>query len=143
MPDKRENKWEHFAHKADMGIRGMGPTKAAAFEQAALAMTAIITDLQKIELENEVQISCDGKDDEILFIDWLSKVIYEMDNRNMLFGRFEVEIDHDQLTARAWGEDIVPEKHEPAVEVKAATYSELRVYKDKNGNWVAQCVVDV
>ena len=57
MSDKTKNKWEHFPHKADMGIRGMGPTKAAAFEQAALAMTAIITDLKKIEPENEVQIS--------------------------------------------------------------------------------------
>ena len=37
-------RWEHFEHKADIGIRGFGDTLAAAFEQAALAMTAAIID---------------------------------------------------------------------------------------------------
>jgi SHS2 domain-containing protein len=36
--------WEHFAHEADMGIRGIAPTLEQAFEQAALAMTAVVTD---------------------------------------------------------------------------------------------------
>ena len=36
--------WEHFSHEADIGIRGVGPTLATAFEQAAIAMTAVITD---------------------------------------------------------------------------------------------------
>ena len=29
--------WEHFPHVADMGVRGLGPTKEAAFEEAARA----------------------------------------------------------------------------------------------------------
>ena len=36
--------WEHFPHQADMGVRGIGPTKEAAFEGAALVLTAVITD---------------------------------------------------------------------------------------------------
>ncbi len=143
MSVKNENNWEHFSHKADMGIRGVGQTKAGAFEQAALAMTAIITDLEKIEPKYKIQVSCKADDDEILFVDWLSKIIYEMDKRKMLFSRFKVKIDKGNLSATAWGENIDLKKHTPTVEVKAATYSELRVYKDKNGNWVAQCVVDV
>jgi SHS2 domain-containing protein len=35
--------WEHFEHKADIGVRGFGNKPAEAFEQAALAMSAIIT----------------------------------------------------------------------------------------------------
>ena len=41
--------WEHFSHQADMGIRGHGASKEEAFEQAALALTAVITDLDKVE----------------------------------------------------------------------------------------------
>jgi hypothetical protein len=26
--------WEHFAHEADVGVRGFGPTREAAFEQS-------------------------------------------------------------------------------------------------------------
>ena len=34
--------WEHFAHDADIGVRGRAATLAGAFEQAALALTAVV-----------------------------------------------------------------------------------------------------
>jgi tRNA nucleotidyltransferase (CCA-adding enzyme) len=34
-------------------------------------------------------------------------------------------------------------RHEPAVEVKGATYTDLFVGQNSGGAWVAQCVVDV
>ena len=34
-------RWEHFEHDADIGVRGIGASKADAFEQAALALTAV------------------------------------------------------------------------------------------------------
>ncbi|HKJ23114.1 MAG TPA: archease, partial [Gammaproteobacteria bacterium] len=36
--------WEHFPHDADVGIRGTGDTPEEAFAQAAVAMTAVVTD---------------------------------------------------------------------------------------------------
>jgi len=38
-------RWEHFEHGADIGVRGFGPTLAAAFEQAALVAVAT-TDIE-------------------------------------------------------------------------------------------------
>jgi tRNA nucleotidyltransferase (CCA-adding enzyme) len=35
---------EHFEHGADIGVRGFGPTRTAAFGQAALALVAVVTD---------------------------------------------------------------------------------------------------
>jgi tRNA nucleotidyltransferase (CCA-adding enzyme) len=50
--------WAHFPHQADMGVRGVGPTLAAAFEQAALAMTAVVTDPARVAAEQAVEIRC-------------------------------------------------------------------------------------
>jgi len=135
--------WEHYPHPADMGIRGFGPNLAGAFEQAALALTAVITDLQTIEPKEKVEISCQEQDNELLFVGWLNALLYEMATKRMLFGKFEVKIKNGRLNANAWGEEINVEKHNPTVEVKAATYGDLKVEQDKNGNWMAQCVVDV
>jgi SHS2 domain-containing protein len=44
---------------------------------------------------------------------------------------------------RMHGEAVDIGRHEPAAEVKAATFSELAVGQDKEGQWYAQCVVDV
>jgi len=135
--------WEHFPHEADVGVRGLGPTKESAFAQAAVALTAVIIDPSNVEPLQEVQITCQAVDDELLFIDWLNSLLYEMATRNMLFSRFEVHIDHNTLKAGAWGQKIDLNKHEPVVEVKAATYAELRVGLEQDGTWIAQCVVDV
>lgn len=135
--------WEHFQHGADVGVRGSGATLAEAFENAALAMTAAAVDLESVRPVEAVNIACEAPDDELLLTEWLNALVYEMAVRKMLFARFEVHIDGHRLQARAWGERVERERHEPAVEVKGATYTQLRVERDRQGMWHAQCVVDV
>jgi SHS2 domain-containing protein len=60
----------------------------------------------------------------------------------MLFSRFQVTLEGTRLEADAWGEAIDPQRHHPAVEVKGATYTTLRVARDGEG-WLAQTVIDV
>jgi tRNA nucleotidyltransferase (CCA-adding enzyme) len=135
--------WELFPHEADMGIRGVGESKDEAFEQAAVALTAVITDPTSVSPMECIEISCEAPDDELLLVNWLNALIYEIATRKMLFARFEVRIDGKKLRAKAWGEAIDIAKHEPAVEVKGATCTGLKVGRDPEGAWLAQCIVDV
>ena len=136
-------RWEHFPHEADVGVRGRGATLAEAFEQAALAMTAAITDPERVAAREAVDIACEAPDDELLLVDWLNALVYEMATRKLLFSRFEVRLEGRRLAARAWGEPADAARHQPAVEVKGATYTALRVAREADGSWLAQCVVDV
>ena len=136
-------RWEHFPHEADVGVRGRGATLAEAFEQAALAMTAAITDPERVAAREAVDIACEAPDDELLLVDWLNALVYEMATRKLLFSRFEVRLEGRRLAARAWGEPADAARHRPAVEVKGATYTALRVAREADGSWLAQCVVDV
>lgn len=135
--------WEHFAHEADVGVRGIGPTREAAFEQGAVALMHAIGDPARIEPREVVEIACEAPDDALLFVDWLNALVFEVATRGMLFARFEVRIDGHRLAGRAWGEPIDPARHEVAVEVKGATYTDLFVAPRPGGGWLAQCVVDV
>ena len=137
------NTWEHFAHDADIGIRGVGPTKDAAFEQIGLALTGVITDPTAVRPTTAVHLTCEAPADDILLVDWLNALVYEMATRRMLFGAFVVTIGDSRLNATAWGEEVDRIRHEPAVEVKGATYTALRVERQEDGHWLAQCVVDV
>jgi tRNA nucleotidyltransferase (CCA-adding enzyme) len=136
-------RWEHFPHEADMGIRGIGNTRDEAFEQAALAMIAVITDPAQVKMVEQVEISRQAPDDELLLVDWLNALVYEMATRRLLFSRFEVHVQDHALTARAFGEPMNTRKHRMAVEVKGATYTALRVAQENDGEWIAQCIVDV
>ena len=71
--------WEHFHHEADIGVRGYGHNMAEAFEQAALAMTAIITEPGSIRPESMIGLSRFELDPELLFVDWLNAIVYEND----------------------------------------------------------------
>jgi tRNA nucleotidyltransferase (CCA-adding enzyme) len=126
-----------------MGVRGVGLTPAEAFEQAALALTAVVTDPSTVISREVIEITCEAPDQELLFVDWLNALVYEMATRHMLFGRFEVQIDGQKLRGKAWGEKVDIERHQPAVEIKGATYTALSVSRDDAQRWVAQCVVDV
>ena len=135
--------WEHRPHGADVGVRGIGRSKAEAFEQAGVALTAIVADPKSIAAKDAVDLSCTAPDDELLLVEWLNVLIYEMATRKMLFARFEVHIDDHKLTGTAWGEAIDLNRHEPGVEVKGATCTNLKVSHDESGRWSAQCVIDV
>jgi SHS2 domain-containing protein len=96
-----------------------------------------------VQPRQPVQIVCNASTDDGLLFDWLNALIYEMATRRMLFNAFDVTIQSGRLTATAWGEPVDITRHEPAVEVKGATYTSLQVERQGNGSWRAGCVVDV
>lgn len=135
--------WETFAHDADIGVRGTGATPAEAFAGAATAMTSVICDPAAVAPRRAVPIERSAPDLELLLVDWLNALVYEMATRHMLFARFEVAIDGQRLRATAWGEPVAAHRHRPAAEIKGASFCELKVERRPNGEWLAQCVVDV
>ncbi|UTD30050.1 archease [Bradyrhizobium sp. WD16] len=142
-PVAAEGRWEHFPHDADIGVRGFGSTPAQAFEQAAQALTAVVTDAA-VQPLMAVEIHCAAPDRELLLPQWLNAIIYEMAVRRMLFGHYAVIIeDGRRLSATAWGEPVDVARHAPACEPKGATLTALKVASDDRGIWSAGCVVDV
>ncbi len=136
-------RWEHFPHDADVGVRGFGRTKEEAFEQVAVALTAVITDPDRVGPEQSVEVACEAPDDEMLLVDWLNALVYEMAVRRLLFSEFEVRIEGSRLSGTARGEPVDVARHRPAVEIKGATVTELAVGREADDLWRAQCVVDV
>ena len=143
MDDLAQPHWEHFRHDADIGVRGFGRTLAEAFEQAALALQAVILTPEAVAATQRIEITCREPAPDYLLMAWLNAVVYEMATRRLLFHRFGVSIAGDTLHAEAWGEPIDVGRHAPTVEVKGATLTELYVGEDRPGLWRAQTVVDV
>jgi len=135
--------WEHFHHEADIGVRGIAPTLALAFEEAALALTAVITSPETVLCRDSIDVDCEAPAPDLLLVDWLNALVFEMATRRMLFSRFHVAIEGTRLHASACGEPVDVARHQPAAEVKGATFTQLAVCEDAPGRWRVQCVVDV
>jgi len=136
---------ETFNHVADIGVRGYGNTPEEAFAGGARAMFSVMVDLETVEPRTGVEVECSAPDLETLFVEWLNELLFLSDSEGMVFSEFEVEIEKEGtvLKGKARGEPLVPEKHHTMTEVKAATYSQLKVEKMEDGRWAAQCIVDV
>jgi tRNA nucleotidyltransferase (CCA-adding enzyme) len=135
--------WEHFPNGAEVGVRGIGASEEDAFEQAALALTALVTDPARVQHMEAVKIKCEPSRDDMLLVDWLNAVIHKMTERRMVFGSFHVFIHDHRLEATAWGEELDATRHRPAAQLKAAIYPGARLHRDATNTWVAQCLVDV
>ncbi len=135
--------WEHFEHEADIGLRAVAPTREALFEFMGEALTAVITEPEDVHSAETVTVTCEAPDDALLLVDWLNALVYEMATRRMIFGAWQVELAGHRLVARVAGEPVDRLRHQPVVEVKGATYTDLLVEQDVEGNWRGQCVVDV
>ncbi len=141
--------WQHFEHVADIGVEGRGPTLGAAFEMAALAMTAVAVEPERVRCDEVIEVRCEASDVELLLVEWLDALIYEADVGRRVFAGFDVRISEPaedgepwRLSATARGEALDVERHEPAVEVKGATLYALEVARI-DGGFAARCVVDV
>ncbi len=134
--------FETFEHDADIGVRGRGATLAEAFANAGRALTSVLTDPAGVREVLSVEIACEAPDADTLLFDWLNALVYEMATRRVVFARYEVSIEGRKLRARAFGEPVDVSRHHPAVEVKGATWTGLRVAREGRGR-VVECVVDV
>ena len=137
--------YELLDHEADIGIRGYGNTIEEAFENGAKAMFSVMIDLDEVNPEKNVEIKCEAPDLETLFIEWLNELLTKKDIEEMSFSEFKVEINKNDLYTLkgvASGERFDQKKHKPKIEVKAATYSGLKIGK-KDEKIYIQCVVDV
>ena len=137
--------YEHFDHKADIGVRGIADNLEEAFQETAKAMFDVMGNIEKVEKKEGIDFECNADDETGLLVEFLNKLLSEAYINDMYFSEFEVKIEKNDkliLKGKAVGEKRDPEKHELKLEVKAATYSNAKV-EEKDGKFIAQCIVDV
>ena len=138
--------FELFEHTADIGIRGFGKTREEAFSEAAKAMLSVMVDLKSVSGKRKVELKEKADSAENLLAEFLNEILFTMDTKEMIFSEAKVkEIREEKgkfhLSAVLLGEKK-SKNHRFMTEVKAATYSQLKVAEEE-GKWVAQCIVDV
>lgn len=140
-------KFEWIDHPADTGFRAYGVDMEEAFENAALALTEIMVDVERVEVREEIEVELEAEDLEALLYDWLDHLLYLFDAKDMVGSEFEVEIIPEaeggyRIEARVRGEKYDPDKHGSGSEVKAMTYHMMEIDQGEDECSV-QVVVDI
>ena len=130
--------FKFLEHTADTYIEAYGNSLEEAFENAAAAMTDVMTELEKVEAINDEMFVIEAQDLPALLYSWLEEILLEFELKNKLYSRFEVseieEISEGfRLHARAWGENYTSERHPSKVGIKAVTYHQMEILKEPKG----------
>ncbi|MEM3701066.1 MAG: archease [Candidatus Bathyarchaeia archaeon] len=133
MQGKR--KFKFLEHMADAYIAAYGRDLAEAFENAAAAMFEVMTDIEKVDPEDEDYVEVEAADEHALLYNWLEELLVKSEINGMLYSKFEVSeivrtAEGFRLKARIWGEKFNPEKHPQKVGVKAVTYHQMEIIKE-------------
>ena len=135
--------YEVIEHTADIGIRVKGRNLAELFRNAGLAVFDIIAKRQpgKNTRQKTIPIRQTADNIEELFINWLNELLSLSATKELIFTDFHMDtLDERNLKARALGEDF--RRYRLNVEIKAATYHELKIEK-KDSSWQAEVILDV
>jgi SHS2 domain-containing protein len=136
-------RFELVDHTGDLGVRAFGESLSQLFEQAAHALTFIVTEPETIRLKETRKIQLEAKTDEELLITWLNELVYLFETKGLLFKTYVVLSVHDHhLDALAQGESYVEGRHPIKTTVKAATYHQLKI-ENHQGVWTAQVIFDL
>jgi SHS2 domain-containing protein len=129
-------------HTADVAVAASGADLGAAMAAAADGLAAAMAD-DVPEEGDRFAVSVTAESREALLFDYLDELIYERDVRNVLPVDNEATVEERgpewRLTGSARG---VPLASVDAREVKAVTYSEMRV-EETEGGWEVYVVLDV
>lgn len=132
---------------ADVAVEAWGKTLEELFTACAEALLAtMIEDPAEIARSQELEISLEDGDLEMLLFAFLQELIYYKDARRLLLHADRVRISEQNggfgLEALFRGEEIDRGRHRLVVDVKAVTLFCLRVERDDT-DWKATVVLDV
>mgnify|MGYP001584056044 CR=1 FL=1 len=116
----------YFAHDADIGIIGRGLTVEQSFEAAALAVFAIITNLEAVQPATAVVIEFEESDPELALVIWLNLILGKSRELSMVFSHFHIQHQGNQWHGKVLGEKW-HDGLERGVEVKGATLAMLAI----------------
>ncbi len=134
--------YEFLEHTADAKFRAYGKTLEEAFQNAAYAMTDVITDHTKIKPVIEKTISVESENKEALLYDFLEQFLILLDSEGFILNKIEeVKMQNNKITAKIIG-DNHPEEYNIETHIKAVTYEEMFIKKEKD-QWIVQVIVDI
>ena len=139
-------KYELVDHTADLAIKVYGKDLEELLKNCSAAMMDVICDLNTIELKNQYSVSSSGNSEEELLVNLLQELLYLHEVKKLLFCKFEFKINDNiknrEVEGNVWGEEIDFSRHDLLNDIKAVTYSDLKV-EHKNGKLSAKITFDI
>lgn len=139
--------YQDLDHPSDVQIHSWGINVKEAFEQAAVGMYGIMTELETVDPLQTEDVEASGHDLNSLLFNFLDECLFVFCVEPYLCACVVEITEFDQenfaIKAKLKGEQFNLNKHPQGTEVKAITYSNMQIHHSKPDDWEVYVILDI
>jgi SHS2 domain-containing protein len=129
--------------QSELAVRVIGNSQADLFANSAFALFDVMTDVDKIDIKEELPLEVEGMDRDDLLVNWMRELLYLYQGSGYMLKEFRIhDVKDTVLKAAVCGEKIDPDRHEIRKEISAVAYNQGRMQKTGN-QWTAQLIFEI
>jgi SHS2 domain-containing protein len=129
--------------QSELAVRVIGNSQADLFANSAFALFDVMTDVDKIEIKEQLPLEVEGTDRDDLLVNWMRELLYLYQGSGYMLKEFKVhDVKDTMVKAEVCGEKIDPDRHEIRKEISAVAYNQGRMQKTGN-QWTAQLIFEI
>jgi SHS2 domain-containing protein len=138
-----EKKYTVLKRTSDLSIRVQGKTQAELLSNSASALFDLMTDLEKVQVRENLPLEVEGVDRDDLIVNWIRELLYLFQGSGYLLREFKIhEARDDYVRAEVSGEKYHPDLHEILRDIRSLIYQQCRM--EKTGDqWLARLSFEV
>ncbi len=139
----KEKKYRTVNRPSELLVKVSGKTKAELFANSAFALFDLMTDVEKIKLEENLPLEVEGVDRDDLMVNWMRELLYLFQGSGYLLREFQVhEVKEDYVRGAVGGEKYDPDRHEIQRDIRSIAFQQSRI--EKTGDqWIAQVIFEL
>ncbi len=139
----KEKKYRTVNRPSELLVKVSGKTQAELFANSAFALFDLMTDVEKIKLEENLPLEVEGVDRDDLMVNWMRELLYLFQGSGYLLREFQVhEVKEDYVRGEVGGEKYDPDRHEIQRDIRSIAFQQSRI--EKTGDqWIAQVIFEL
>ena len=128
-------RYEFLSHTADTKLVAFGKNIEEAFSNAAIGLTSLLTEVDKIKPLIKKEVKKESKKKETLLYEFLEELLFLLDAEGFILNKVEkIKIRQDKdkykLEAVLAGDEV--KKYKTHGDIKAITYHEMLIKQEKD-----------
>ena len=138
-----QKKYRIFSRSSDLAVKVFGKSQADLFANSAFALFDVLTEVDKVEVNDHLTLEVEGADRDDLMVNWMRELLYLYQRSGYLLKEFVVrEVKDNYIRGEVSGEKFDPDRHEIQREIRAVVSHQSRM--EKTGDqWTAQVVLEL
>lgn len=138
--------WEYLDHTADVQIHAWGRSVSDAFASTVVGMFGYMVSLEEIGDDLEMSVEAEGHDWESLLFNFMDECLYAFHAESFVMKEVRISVlnaNDFRIRAVARGGLFDVTKHSQGTEVKAITYSNMKIIRDNPEKADVFVIVDI